>query len=182
MSYYSPAAGDYKTYGYAGDPGFLSSLWGGIKKVGKAVLTAAFPLPAAVIGAVTQPKRLPAPPGISGPVFPGGGALMLQPGAGARGPAQAGWLPGPSATSASMATGISPGPTRGSLMMIGGVCPVGYHPEKSGLPYCVRNRRMNVANPRALRRGMRRVQGFEKLARRTITFTRRTKLKKRSST
>jgi len=26
MSYYGRPAGDYKTYGYAGDPGFLSSL------------------------------------------------------------------------------------------------------------------------------------------------------------
>jgi len=64
----------------------------------------------------------------------------------------------------------------------GGVCPVGYHPRKDRrLPFkCVRNRRMNIANPRALRRGMRRVQGFEKLARKTISFTRRVKMKKRS--
>jgi len=40
---------------------------------------------------------------------------------------------------------------------------------------------MNIANPRALRRSMRRVQGFEKLARRTITFTRRVKMRKRKS-
>ena len=64
MSYYTRPMGDYKTYGYAGDPGFLSSLWKGIKSVGKTVLTAAFPIPAAIIGGVTQPKRLPAPPGI----------------------------------------------------------------------------------------------------------------------
>jgi len=181
MSYYSPAAGDYKTYGYAGDPGFLSGLWKGIKSVGKTLLTAAFPLPAAVIGAVTGPKMLPRTPGIAGPVMPGGGAMMLMPGAGARGPAQAGWLPGPSAAGYTALPGWPRGPTRGSVAMQNGTCPVGYHPEKSGQNYCVRNRRMNVANPRALRRGMRRVQGFEKLARRTITFTRRTKLKKRST-
>lgn len=40
-------------------------------------------------------------------------------------------------------------------------------------------RRMNVANVKALRRAMRRVQGFAKLASRTISFTRRVKMKKR---
>lgn len=61
----------------------------------------------------------------------------------------------------------------------GGVCcPTGFHPNKSvskaratmGAPpgsICIRNRSMNVANPRALRRGLRRVSGFGKLAART---------------
>jgi len=57
--------------------------------------------------------------------------------------------------------------------------PSGYHYAKDGSGRIVRNRRMNVANPRALRRSMRRVQGFEKLAKRTIQFTRRVKMKKR---
>lgn len=35
---------------------------------------------------------------------------------------------------------------------------------------CVRSRRMNVANPRALRRAIRRAQGFGKLARRVLSF------------
>lgn len=54
-------------------------------------------------------------------------------------------------------------------------CPPGYHPNKSisrarstmgAEPgtICVSNRSMNVANPRALRRGLRRVSGFGKLA------------------
>jgi len=42
-----------------------------------------------------------------------------------------------------------------------------------------KRRRMNVLNPRALRRGMRRVQGFAKFARKTISFTQRVKMKKR---
>jgi hypothetical protein len=42
-----------------------------------------------------------------------------------------------------------------------------------------RYRRMNVLNARALRRSMRRVQGFAKFARKTMTFTTRHKLKKR---
>ena len=170
MSYYSPQVGDYKTYGYAGDPGFLSSLWKGIKTVGKSLLG-------------IPPKPLPPTPPIFGPVAAAtGSALALQqfagPG-GARGPSMPGFqfpssagmkfLPGPA------------GPTRGSVMPSNGCCPVGYHMVKTGAGYCVRNRRMNIANPRALRRGMRRVQGFEKLAKRTISFTRRVKMKKRSS-
>jgi len=57
-------------------------------------------------------------------------------------------------------------------------CPSGFHPNKSastaretfGAPpgsICVKNRSMNVANPRALRRGLRRVSGFSKLAARS---------------
>ncbi len=41
------------------------------------------------------------------------------------------------------------------------------------------SRRMNVANVKALRRSMRRVGGFAKLAGHTISFTRRVKMKKR---
>lgn len=42
-----------------------------------------------------------------------------------------------------------------------------------------RRRRMNVLNPRALRRSMRRVQGFAKFATKTISFTKRVRMKKR---
>lgn len=42
-----------------------------------------------------------------------------------------------------------------------------------------RRRRMNVLNPRALRRSMRRVQGFAKFASKTISFTKRVRMKKR---
>jgi hypothetical protein len=35
---------------------------------------------------------------------------------------------------------------------------------------CVKSRRMNIANPRALRRAVRRAQGFAKMARRVLTF------------
>jgi len=43
-------------------------------------------------------------------------------------------------------------------------CPSGYHLSRDGTGRCVRNRSMNVANPRALRRSLRRVAGFGKLA------------------
>jgi hypothetical protein len=42
-----------------------------------------------------------------------------------------------------------------------------------------RYRRMNVLNPRALRRSMRRVQGFARFARKTMSFTKRHKMKRR---
>jgi len=73
----------------------------------------------------------------------------------------------------------------GTLVGAGGgvCCPPGYHPNKSmtkmGHPpgsTCVRNRSMNVANPRALRRSLRRVAGFGKLAsraRKTVNATAR---------
>lgn len=54
-----------------------------------------------------------------------------------------------------------------------GCCPSGYHMAKDGSQRCVRNRSMNVANPRALRRSLRRVAGFGKLAQRSKKDIRR---------
>jgi len=61
-----------------------------------------------------------------------------------------------------------------------GCCPSGFHFNKgmtrTGAPpgtVCVRNRSMNVANPRALRRSLRRVAGFGKLAQRAKKDIRR---------
>jgi len=51
-------------------------------------------------------------------------------------------------------------------------CPSGYHPEKSNKPYCVRNRRMNALNPRALSRASRRVGGFARAVKRARTLKR----------
>lgn len=64
---------------------------------------------------------------------------------------------------------ISPGrleEARRGLLGIGGIAP--------------RRRRMNVLNPRALRRSIRRVEGFARFARRTIRITQRVRLKKRT--
>ena len=54
-----------------------------------------------------------------------------------------------------------------------GCCPTGFHLAKDGSGRCVRNRSMNVANPRALRRSLRRVAGFGKLAQRSKRDIRR---------
>lgn len=180
MTYAARPMGDFKTGGYGrqymGDPGFLSSLWKGIKRVAPAIIGGLVGGPAgAIIGAAggaTKPT-LPAIPGtVGGAVtFPGGTQIGLgfQPGAMIPG---RGRLPPFTATGA----GVIAGGGRGGAMI-----PSGYHFAKDGSGRLVRNRRMNVANPRALRRSMRRVQGFEKLAKRTIQFTRRVKMKKRRS-
>lgn len=59
----------------------------------------------------------------------------------------------------------------------GNVVPRGYHVNKNAARgkggfknLLVKNRSMNVTNPRALRRAIRRASGFAKLARRVITF------------
>jgi len=180
MSYAQRPMGDYKTYGYAGDPGWLSSLWKGIKKVAPAIIGGIIGGPAGAIvaggagggaprGTPGVPMRIPGTVG-GAITFPGGTSIST-----AYAPGQAvaigkyGALPrGP---------GVGLGPQAG----MAGACPTGYHYAKDGSGRLVRNRRMNIANPRALRRAMRRVQGFEKMAKRTIQFTRRVKMKKRSS-
>jgi len=161
MSYYARPMGDYKTYGYAGDPGFLSSLWKGVKSVAKSL-----------IGIPVLPTG-PGPVALPAPSFPGvgqapppmqfrpGGPGVMQPGVGR--------LPPYTATG----PGVEPYGGRPP-----GMIPRGYHFAKDGSGRLVRNRRMNIANPRALRRAMRRVQGFEKLAKRTISFTKRVRMKR----
>jgi len=161
MSYAARPMGDYKTYGYGGDPGWLSSIWKVVKKplrtvvgglvggpVGAFIAGAAGGATKTVVTAATAPATTPPGGAIGGAIsFPGGtkisGAVAL--------PSHAGLV---------------------------GHTPAGYHLDKKTRSYWVRNRRMNIANPRALRKAMRRVQGFEKLAKRTISFTRRVKMKK----
>lgn len=161
MSYYQKPMGDYATGGYMGDPGFLGAVIGGIGKLfGKVRKIAKSPTGQIILGtagglaggAAVSPAA-PVPPGTMG------GAVSF---------------PGGTTISAAMTPG-APG------AMTGGACPSGYHYAKDGSGRLVRNRRMNVANPRALRRSMRRVQGFEKLARRTISFTKRVRIKKPAS-
>jgi len=171
MSYYSPQVGDYKTYGYAGDPGLFSFLGKLVKKsaahyarkAARQVQPGGFPIvrtvgTATAAGAAMQ--FLPSPPG--------------GPGAGSRGPAMPGFqLPGTGTA------GRALGPTRGSVVPVNGCCPKGYHMEKSGKPYCVRNRRRNVGNARALRRAISRVQGFEGLFRKAFAVKGAVTVKKR---
>ncbi len=180
MSYYTPQAGDYKTYGYAGDPGFLSSLWRGVKKIAAPLIGYALggPLGGAIGGAISgkpsAPTQFPMVPQAGGrPGFPIVAQVTMPGGASFTGGVM---VPtgGRGGKFGGRGTALAP-------QYAGGAVPSGYHFAKDGSGSLVRNRRMNVANPRALRRSMRRVEGFEKLARRTITFTRRTRMKKRKS-
>jgi len=164
MSYYNRPMGDYRTGGYGypqGDPGLFSFIGKILKPVIKFVKPLIFP---AVVAAGTAVVTTPTPGVPAAPPIPGGAAF---PGSGYGIPAAAG-----------AALGGAIAGYQGQAVA-GGVCPAGYHPRKDRrLPFkCVRNRRMNIANPRALRRGMRRVKGFEKLARRTISFTKRVRIK-----
>ena len=167
MSYYQRPMGDYKTYGYAGDPGFLSGLWKGIKGVVKTAARVAFPLPTMIYEAARG--RKPAAP----QAFAAGQMPTSFPGIGA----MPGTLPSAMGRAPMRFGGVGLG-TQAVAPDATGCCPTGYHLDKQTGSRCVRNRRMNVANPRALRRSMRRVQGFEKLARRTISFTKRVRMKK----
>ena len=154
MSYAARPMGDYKTYGYAGDPGWLSSIWKGVKRIVPRLIGAAVggPVGAVITGATIggsvvgalkpSPPALPAPPGsIGGAVsFPGGTTVSV-----------AGVLP--------------------SHAAVGAHAPAGYHLDKATKSRWVRNRRMNVANPRALRKALRRTEGFVKLAKRSLKGT-----------
>ena len=177
MSYAQRPMGDYKTYGYAGDPGFLSKLWKGFTKVAK-FIPGPIGMAARVAGTVgigVAAAKMMAPsmpyapaqraagqyPAVS--TFPGGSMTQFGPTVKPFG--------GPQFALPSPQTMAAPGQP----------CPSGYHLAKDGSGRWVRNRRMNIANPRALRRAMRRVGGFEKLAKRTIQFTRRVKMKTRKS-
>jgi len=176
MSYARPR-GDYGGRGYGRPQGDWGDVWAGVKTIGGQLLGGAIGgwLGGSDFGRdpMQVPPTFPTPqaqiPGTVGGqiTFPGGmsvGGQFLVPGQGR--------LPPFTATGA----GVLPAGGRG-----GGMVPSGYHFAKDGSMRIVRNRRMNIANPRALRRAMRRVQGFEKLAKRTISFTRRVRMKKRKS-
>ena len=158
MSYAQRPMGDYKTYGYAGDPGWLSSLFKIAKKVAMPIIGGMIggPLGAVVTGTGIVKPGPPLPMGYAPPGGTIGGAVSF-----------------PGGTTVSMARV----PGAPGAVAAGGQ-PAGYHLDKATRSRWVRNRRMNVANPRALRKAMRRVQGFEKLAKRTIQFTRRVRIKK----
>jgi len=179
MPYASRPMGDYARRPLRGDPGFLSGLFKGLKKFVAPVLGAAIGGPiGAVIGGLgaAPPKRQPPPfalPGITGGAvtFPGGTSIGL-----GFAPGQPGvMVPGQGPLPPFMPGGVGQAGRGGTMV------PSGYHFAKDGSGRLVRNRRMNVANPRALRRAMRRAQGFEKLARRSINFNKRVRPARRKS-
>lgn len=140
--------GDY----YRGDPGFFGSLFKGIGKIAGALIgrTPVGMAVGAIAGGLkmTQPGTMPAPTSA-------GGGLSL---------------PGPFRVHP---TRILPG-GKPFVTREGGACQPGFHLNKGGPnpgSYCVRNRSMNPANPKALRRAIRRERGFVVLAKRVLRGT-----------
>ncbi len=138
-------AGDY----YAGDPGFFSGLVGFGKKLlgfGKA--------PAPLVGSAAG----------AGMAIQKAGREIL-----ARGGRVIAKHPVLSAAGAAGTIGVLTGGLGGRVGMVP-AGQKGFHiSKKTGR--LVRNRRMRVTNPRALRRAIRRATGFAKLARRVLHFT-----------
>ena len=171
MGYAARPMGDYGQRGFRGDPGFLSGLFKIAKKFVAPVLGAAIGGPiGAVIGGLGAPPPKRQPPVFTTQAVPGQfGGQVTFPGGTQVG---MGFQPGVMVPGRGPLPPFAPGGV-GQAGRGGTLVPSGYHFAKDGSGRLVRNRRMNVANPRALRRAMRRAQGFEKLARRSINFNKR---------
>jgi len=167
MSYYGGDfyRGDF--YPGRGDPGIFGFLGGIAKKavgfipgVGPALSTALSMIPSGGSKATAAMANA-----TSSLVRRGTAAVVAHPVISAAGAAGAAGL----ALGAGGAMMAAPG------AMVAGAGRKGYHLSKArkvyGVvhpPHLVRNRRMNVCNPRALRRSIRRAHGFAKLAMKTI--------------
>lgn len=165
------------TYGMYGDPGFFGGLIKGIGKVAKV----AGKIGKAVPGIGTAISALELGSGL-GKALAGGPLKRI--GLPGRGPGGAPITFGGS--TGIVAPGFGPGP---QLPRIPGTMPGGSSAygggsggrSRTGANGYRKYRRINVGNVRALRRSMRRVEGFAKLARQTITFTKQVRMKKRRS-
>jgi hypothetical protein len=150
MSYYT-GQGDY--YSGKGDPGlfgFIGKALGTVARVG----TSLIPGPVGSLARAAT-SRLPSFTPSRAPVGPPAPPRFTAPPVLRAGPARAG--PGQGTAVATVAAG--------------GQCVPGYHLDKQTGTYCVRNRRMNPANPKALRRAIRREKAFIGLARTALRGT-----------
>lgn len=170
MSYYRGDyyAGDY----YAGDP-FLGALFRGAGRMLKGAIGAFTGLGAPRAVAAATPSIVPAASGAGMAAIAGRAGELAR-----RAGAIVARHPVISAAGAAGAIGVlTGGVTRGAMgraALPAGAVPRGYHISKphAGVPeHLVRNRRMRVTNPRALRRAIRRAHGFARLARRVLSFT-----------
>ncbi len=152
MSYYQ---GDfYRGDFYQGDPGFFSFLSGLASKGAKLAGFASPALPGAGIlarGGGALAKFGAKHPALSGAIMRGGALIRKHPVLSAAGAA-------------------------GTLGALGGGAGVmgarrGQMGAAGAMPGMRRRRRMRVTNPKALRRAIRRAEGFSKLARRVLRFT-----------
>lgn len=160
MSYYMGDyyRGDY----YRGDPGF----WSFVKGVAKAGI--GMVLPGVGGGIVKAGGRIEQIPAAMGPIERATGAVMR---VGRRVGGAVVKHPVLSAAGAAGAVGAA----AGALARGGGALPErGFHISKR-TGAVVRNRHMRATNPKALRRALRRVGGFARVARRVMRFTSPTK-------
>ena len=144
MAYYM--TGDY--YRASGDPGIFGSIFGGIKGAVGGFLSGG------PLGAIKG--------GISGAVGRPGAPAYQQ------GPLR--MIPATAPTGGGLFGRLR---TAGQALVPGGVepgagCPPGYHLDKQTESKCVKNRRMNPGNAKALRRSIRREAAFIGLAKRAL--------------
>jgi hypothetical protein len=159
MGYYM---GDYysmsgSTSFYRGDP-----FWGFLGRLAKGVVGSLTGLSASA-----APKALPAVAGRAETIGRMGGAAVSRIGG------MVARHPVLSAAGAAAVLGAGAGAGVERMVGMGGACPKGHHISKSkhSLGRCVKNRRMRVTNPKALRRAIRRAHGFARMARKCISFT-----------
>ena len=154
MSYYT-GRGDY--YRARGDPGFTSILSGILGTAGKVV--GAVPGVGSVVGgALTGASKLLGGGSSTRPLtVPTTVPTIRQP------------QPVPGLTG--MAQRIVPGGASGYTCGSGNACGPGFHLDKTKHEKCVRNRRTNYANPRALSRASKRIDGFVAIARKAMKST-----------
>lgn len=155
MPYYGMKGDYYRGDYYRGDPGFFSFL-GGLAKSAVGLIPGVGPVLSKII--------------------PGGAGSAAGAGMGAIVRATAGKAVTTVAKhpvlSAAGAAGITAmgGAAVGHALAAPGAAGKGFHvSRKTG--HVVRNRHMRVTNPKALRRSLRRVAGFARIARRVLHFT-----------
>jgi hypothetical protein len=180
--------GDY----YRGDPGlfsFLGKAVGGIAKAVGGIVPGPLGALAKAAGGVLAPSKSTMPAPLINSMAPGGqgfGIGYFAPGGGGVGIGS--FSQGGNPNNLPGFPTQQPVGTMTSQGFIPGCQLKGTRPNKSGYykqvqkgnPFtavyipkhsvCVKTRRMNIANGRALRRAVRRAQGFAKMARRVLTF------------
>jgi len=157
---YMQSRGDYLGGGYQrGDPGLFGFLGGIAKKVGGFVVGGGIAgVAARAAGRILRPEAQVVTNGWAyGQAKPPPGSIGGPAGFQQQQQIPRTWMGGQQASTAMVTTG--------------GCAPRGYHLAKDGSGRMVKNRTMNVANPKALRRAIRREQGFVKLAQRSLKGT-----------
>lgn len=151
MSYYT-GRGDY--YSGKGDPGLFGVIGSALRGVGS-ILPGPF-------GAVAK--------GLGGLIGGGGGAVP-PPRNVVRGPIPQLNIPAiPTPGFGGAVARALPGGSSGYGCATGG-CETGYHLDKTRGEKCVRNRRTNYTNPKALSRAAKRMDGFVTVARKALKTT-----------